>query len=264
MGLEFCSFSSGSSGNCYLVKSDETALLVDTGISGKKIFEGLSATDTDVSMVKVILITHEHSDHIKSLRIVTKKSPQAMVFSNIKTWPYISELVPLERQITFESGESFEVGDIGVKAFHISHDAAEPVGFSFSCGGRQISIMTDTGYVSDEMFGEIKNADLIALEANHDEEVLQYCRYPYQIKRRIKSDVGHLSNEAAGQCICRLAKEDDKQRHILLSHLSRENNSPEMAEITIKNILEEEGIHAGGKIRLDVITRDRISPIFEV
>jgi len=264
MSFEFCSFSSGSSGNSYLVRSERTALLVDAGISGKKIFEGLEATGTDRDMVRGILITHEHSDHIRSLRIVTKKTPAALVCSNFATLKYIEDMVPEERRLTFDSGEDFEIGDIKIRSFRTSHDAAEPVGYSFFNGGRQISILTDTGYVSEEAFAEIKNADLLALEANHDVNVLQVCRYPYYVKRRIAGDKGHLSNEAAAECICRLIEEDDRERHILLSHLSKENNSPEMAEITIKNILEDAGVAGGSKMRLDVITRDCVSPLFEV
>ncbi|MEA4921940.1 MAG: MBL fold metallo-hydrolase [Eubacteriaceae bacterium] len=264
MYLEFCSFSSGSSGNSYMIRTDETVLLVDCGISGKKIFAGLDSVGLEPEDVNGILITHEHSDHVKSLRIVAKKSCEAITYSNISTWQYIAELVPEERQVTFISGDSFVVGDIEVHSFSTSHDAADSVGYSFRSNGRQISIVTDTGYVSEDIFEEIKDADLLALEANHDVDVLRMCRYPYQVKRRILSDEGHLSNEAAGECICRLVEENDKERQILLSHLSRENNTPEMAEITIKNILEEAGIHTGGRLKMDVVVRDKVSPVYQV
>ncbi len=247
-----------------MIKSDETILLVDTGISGKKIFEGLASLGLEPGQVNGILITHEHSDHVKSLRIVTKKSISAIVYSNISTWQYISELVPTERQMIFESGDTFAIGDIEVSSFKTSHDAAEPVGYSFKNGGKQISILTDTGYVSDGAFEKIKEADLLALEANHDVDVLQFCKYPYHIKKRILGEKGHLSNEAAGECICKLMKVNNKKRRVILSHLSNENNTPEMAEITVKNVLEDKGILTGDRLKLDVIIRDKVSPVFEV
>jgi len=232
------------------------------GISGKKIMEGLSVSGILPEQVLGILITHEHSDHIKSLKVTTKKLTNATTYCNIGTWTYLQELVPEDRQITFESGRSFQIGEITVKPFRISHDAAEPVGYSFFAQGKQISVLTDTGCVTEEIFEEIKDADLVALEANHDKDVLQFCRYPYHIKRRILSDIGHLSNEAAGDCICRLVSDNAKKRQILLSHLSHENNTPEIAKVTITNILETAGIYSGGDLYIDVITREKISNIY--
>lgn len=262
MSLKFCSFASGSSGNCYMIQCDETVLLVDVGISGKKIMHGLEASGVAPEQVLGILITHEHSDHIKSLRVSSKKLNNATTYCNIGTWPHLQELVPDNRQVIFESGKSFLIGEITVKPFRISHDASEPVGYSFFAQGKQISVLTDTGCVTEEIYEEIRDADLVALEANHDKDVLQFCRYPYHIKRRILSDIGHLSNEAAGDCICRLAGDNTKKRQILLSHLSHENNTPEIAKVTITNILETAGIYAGGDFCIDVITREKISDIY--
>lgn len=262
--MEFCSFSSGSSGNSYMIKTDETILLVDCGISGKKIFEGLASVGLKPDDVNGILITHEHSDHVKSLRIVSKKSYSAIAYSSIGTWQHIGELVPEERQMVFESGDKFVIGDIEIQSFSTSHDASDSVGYSFRNQGKQISIVTDTGYISDDIFEEIKEADLLTLEANHDVNVLQMCSYPYHIKKRILSNEGHLSNDAAGECICKLVNENSKRRRILLSHLSRENNTPEMAKITVENLLEDEGIFVGDKLQLEVITRDKVSPLFYV
>jgi phosphoribosyl 1,2-cyclic phosphodiesterase len=262
MSLKFCSFASGSSGNCYMIQCEETVLLVDVGISGKKIMHGLETAGVSTEQVLGILITHEHSDHIKSLKTVNKKLLNATTYCNIGTWPHVRELVPEERQVTFESGKPFQIGEITVKPFRISHDAAEPVGYSFFAQGKQISVLTDTGCVTEEIFEEIKDADLVALEANHDKDVLQFCRYPYHIKRRILSDHGHLSNEAAGECICRLIGGNTKKRQILLSHLSNENNTPDIARVTISNIMETAGIYIGGDVLIDVITREEISSVY--
>lgn len=264
MSLSFCSFSSGSSGNCYLVQSDRSALLVDAGISGKKIFEGLAETDTDPEKLRGIVITHEHSDHIKGLRVTAKRCPDVSVYSNQGTWKKLEGLVEEDRQKVFDSGSIFDIGDISVKSFRISHDAAEPVGFSFYCEDKQISIVTDTGFVSDEIIDEISGADILSLEANHEPHVLESGRYPYFLKRRIMGDKGHLSNEAAAECIIRLEQQKHKDRKILLSHLSGNNNTPELAKLTVTNMLEDAGFAVGGSLKLGVFSRSGLSPVFEV
>lgn len=265
MAFSFCSFSSGSSGNCYLVRSGNTALLVDVGISGKKIIEGLSATETPEEQVKGVLVTHEHIDHVKSLRVISKKLPEAKTYANAGTWTQIEENVPETQRETFITGEIFSVGDIQIKPFHISHDAAEPVGFSFFAEGKQISIVTDTGYITEEIFTEMKQADLLALEANHDENMLKVGRYPWNVKQRILGNEGHLSNVAAGNCLCRVLDECySKPRRVLLAHLSRENNFPEMAYQTIKNVLEESEHYLGKQLQLNTMMKDEISMIYKV
>ncbi|MHC1723421.1 MAG: MBL fold metallo-hydrolase [Aminipila sp.] len=265
MAFSFCSFSSGSSGNCYLVRSDSTALLVDVGISGKKIIEGLSATETPEEQVKGVLVTHEHIDHVKSLRVISKKLPVAKTYANAGTWTQIEGNVPETQREIFITGEIFSIGDIQIKPFHISHDAVEPVGFSFYAEGKQISIVTDTGYITEEIFTEMKQADILALEANHDENMLKVGRYPWNVKQRILGNKGHLSNVAAGKCLCRLLDECcSKPRRILLAHLSRENNFPEMAYQTIKNVLEESEYYLGKQLQLNTMMKDEISMIYKV
>lgn len=265
MAFSFCSFSSGSSGNCYLIRSDNTALLVDVGISGKKIIEGLNATETPEELVKGVLVTHEHIDHVKSLRVISKKLPGAKTYANAGTWTQIEENVPDTQRQVFITGEEFSIGDIKVKPFHISHDAAEPVGFSFYAEGKQISIVTDTGYITEEIFTEMKQADILALEANHDENMLKVGRYPWNVKQRILGNKGHLSNVAAGKCLCRLLDECcNKPRRVLLAHLSRENNFPEMAYQTIKNVLEESEYYLGKQLQINTMMKDEISMIYKV
>lgn len=264
MSLNFCSFASGSSGNCYMVRYGKTALLIDAGISGKRIFEGLEQTGTPLEEVEALLITHEHIDHVKSIPIVTKKAPNIKAYANEATWRSIERKVAEEKKAFFHTGEDFEIGGIRVRPFAIPHDAAEPVGFSFYADGRQVSIVTDAGYITEEIFAEIMDADLLVLEANHEVEVLKMCSYPYQTKRRILGDKGHLSNVTAGKCICKLIEARDKARRILLGHLSHQNNEPELAKMTIGNILQEQDIYIGGQLKMDVILRDRVSPVYEV
>lgn len=264
MTLGFCSFSSGSSGNCYLVKSNSTALLVDAGISGKKIWEGLEKTETPREMVSALLITHEHGDHTKSVGTVAKKAKGIRVYASSGTWGGIKAPVEEEQRCAFQAGDCFSIGDIFVKTFRVSHDAADPVGYSFYTGDRQISIVTDTGCVREETMEEMMNADILVLEANHDVDMLRIGKYPWFLKQRVLSDEGHLSNEAAGNALVHLIAEKEKERCVLLAHLSRENNFPEMAYQTVKNILEEANYYIGKHVYLDTLLRDRVSSLYEI
>jgi len=264
MTLQFCSFASGSSGNCYLIKNEKTAILIDAGISGKRIFQALKDTDTPFENVMALLVTHEHIDHVKSLPVVSKKLPNVSVYANDKTWENIERPVEAEKQRRFITGEDFYIDDIMIRSFAIPHDAAEPVGFSVYYGDSQISIVTDVGCITDDIFDEIVNADLLLLEANHEEEILLMGSYPYSLKRRILSDEGHLSNVNAGKCLCKLSAAKCKDRQILLGHLSRENNDPQVAMLAVKNELLENDIIPGNEIKLEVALRDCCSLIYEV
>lgn len=264
MTLSFCSFSSGSSGNCYLVKSNETALLVDAGISGKKVFEGLEKTGTPRDMLSALLITHEHSDHTKSIGVLAKKEKGLCVYANENTWKSLTAPVCEEQQRLFRTGDKLTIGDIEVQTFGVSHDAADPVGYSFYAGGRQISIVTDTGYVREETMEEIMDADLLVLEANHDVDMLRIGKYPWFLKQRVLSDEGHLSNETAGNTLVKILSEKEKERCVLLAHLSRENNFPELAYQTVKNILEEANYYIGKHVYLETLLRDKVSSLYEL
>ncbi|MDD6979240.1 MAG: MBL fold metallo-hydrolase [Firmicutes bacterium] len=264
MTVKFCSFASSSSGNCYMVKDDNTAILIDAGISGKKIFRALEETETSLDMVEAVLVTHEHTDHVKSLPILTKKLPRAAVYANRATWDEIDRPVAPERRREFITGEDFYIGDFTIRPFAISHDAAEPVGFSIYHGEVQISICTDAGYVGEDILEEIKRADLLLLEANHEKEMLLYGRYPYPLKQRILGDEGHLSNLSCGECLCRIIREQPKERMVMLGHLSRENNTPEVALQAVVNTLEEQEIFVGGQLKLQVARRDERSEVYEL
>lgn len=264
MTLKFCSFASGSSGNCYMITDGEDALLIDAGISGKRILGGLDETGILRDSVRAVLVTHEHSDHIKSLPIVTKKLSEVLVYANERTWENINRPVDEERKRIFITEEPFQIGGMTVKPFAVSHDAAEPVGFSIFSKGKQISLLTDSGCISEKLYGEICGADLLLLEANHEKEMLLFGRYPYRIKQRILGEKGHLSNISAGECLCKIIRENPKERRVILGHLSHENNTPEMAMQAIVNTLEESCIYVGGDLKLEIARRDCIGPVYEV
>jgi len=266
MAISFCSFASGSSGNCYMVRTDKTTLLIDVGITGKRVLAGLSENSVDPESIDGILITHEHIDHVRSLRMIGKKASNAEVFASAGTLNMISDKVPLERTHPLPEEGGFLIGDIEVNPFPLSHDAADPRGYSFRYEGRQLTIVTDTGYISEEIFDKIRDANMLVLEANHEVNILRMGPYPYSLQQRILGDEGHLSNETAGKCICRMLKEreGDDVPKVELAHLSKENNSPEQAYLTIRNILFDDDLYIDRDVELNVIARDEISPLIEV
>lgn len=284
--LQFCSFSSGSSGNCYLVKSEKTALLVDAGIPLKRIREGLALTATPEESVEAVLITHEHSDHIRSIGAIcgsrglkhfvfqneertewTVEPPR--IYANAETWNEMDRIAPdayygIPERECCAFREPFDIGDITVRPFHLSHDAAAAMGYSFTAGGSKITIVTDTGIVTDEIREETRNADLLVLEANHDVEMLRIGRYPWFLKQRILGAYGHLSNDTAAELVCDLLREGTAPKTVALAHLSKENNFPEMAYQTLKNAVEEAGYTLGKDIEARTLVRDTVSELFTV
>ncbi|MBQ9960663.1 MAG: MBL fold metallo-hydrolase [Firmicutes bacterium] len=268
MNLGFCSLSSSSSGNCYLIKSETTNLLVDVGISGAKIYKNLANYGIEPSDISHVLLTHEHVDHVKSVSPVAKKSPGAVFCCSGGTLEGLGEKgqIIAGRYCMAVPGEMFMAGDIEVTPFRISHDAAEPVAYTFQREGKKIAIVTDTGVVTEEILEAIKGSDLLVMESNHEVNILLYGSYPYNIKRRILSDVGHLSNEAAGNCILGFLKDLDRCKvpKVLLAHLSQENNTPQQAYITVKNILEEEDFYVGKDLSLGVVLKDQLSELIYI
>ena len=270
MALRFYSFSSSSSGNCYLVKSENTALLVDAGISGKKIIESLCETETPLEDIKGVLITHEHVDHVKSVRVLSKKLCQADIYANLETWSKMPADISEEKIKIFKTEDSFEIGDIKIKPFRISHDASEPVGFTFICEEKQLSIVTDTGYITEEIYKEVKGADLLVLESNHDESMLKMGKYPWNVKQRILGPQGHLSNESAGECISSImterkaSEEECRPLQVLLAHLSSENNFPQLAYHTVKNVLEASEHYLGEMLSIEILMKNQVSKLYEI
>ena len=267
MGLRFCSFASGSTGNCYLVRSDDTALLVDCGISGKRIVESLGACGLGPDDLSAILITHEHTDHVQSVRVMSRKASGAGIYATRGTIKAISDRVPIERFTPIRRNDSFRIGDINIKSFGVFHDASEPVGYIFECGGRMLSVLTDTGIITDGMYESIKTSNAFILEANHEVNILRAGPYPYELQQRILSDFGHLSNVTAAEVICRIL-EDRKDLsdvpYVLLAHISRHNNTPYQAELTVQNILYEHGYMVDRDVRISTASYCEASPEIEV
>lgn len=231
--LKFCSLYSGSTGNSLLVKNDNTCILVDAGVSGIKIVEALNSISIDISEIDAILVTHEHTDHIKSIGTLSKKY-NIPVFANKETWhamPTEEKKVPLDCQKTFTIDNKFSIGSLEICAFSIPHDAANPCGFNIFGSNKKISIATDIGHITPSIFTNLQNSSFVLLESNYDPEVLKCSSYPYNLKRRIAGPNGHLPNKEAGDTISKLI--DSGLKSVMLGHLSKENNFPELAHQTV-------------------------------
>ncbi len=235
--MEVCSIASGSSGNCIYVSSGSTSLLVDVGISGKRIEEGLNSFGLKTADIDGILITHEHSDHIAGLGVISRKLgiPIYATRGTIEAVKGIKALGELPGSLFNEirAGNAFKIKDIDISPVKTSHDAAEPVAFRLSHGGGSVGILTDLGTYNDQTVENFKGVESILIEANHDVNMLLVGkRYPYALKQRILSDKGHLSNETCGKLLCRLLH--DGLKRIMLGHLSMENNLAELAYETVR------------------------------
>jgi phosphoribosyl 1,2-cyclic phosphodiesterase len=262
--IKVCSLFSGSSGNCIYVSYNETSVLIDAGVSGKRIEEALKGIGESFDTIKGIFITHEHSDHINGAGIIARRY-KIPIYANPVTWkamrPFIGKILPeYIRQI--DVGEDFLLGDIGIRSFPIPHDAACPVGYNLFIEGKKLTIATDIGHMSSELMANLEKSDMVLLESNHDIEMLKTGRYPWPLKQRILGDNGHLCNDMAGKVVANLAENGTKT--FLLGHLSQENNFPELAYKTVCNALLERSINPVEDVYLEVALRDRASKVLYI
>ncbi len=260
-----CSIASGSSGNCIYVGSEQTHLLVDTGISKKKIDVGLAELGITGEELSGILITHEHSDHIQGLGVFSRKY-KVPIYATKGTLKGIQEYKCLGKmpeglyhEITVD--EAFMIGDLEVKPFAISHDANEPSGYRIEWNSKKsVAIATDLGIYDNYTIQNLVNLDAVVLEANHDVHMLEVGPYPYPLKRRVLGEQGHLSNELTGRLLCNILH--DKLKYIILGHLSKENNYEELALETVKlEVTMGDNPYKGEELPLYVAKRDAMSNI---
>ncbi|NCB91329.1 MAG: MBL fold metallo-hydrolase [Clostridia bacterium] len=265
--MRLCSIASGSSGNCIYVGSDTTNILIDTGISGKKVEFGLNSLDLTVKDLNGIFVTHEHSDHIKGLGVIARKCG-VPIYATSGTIAAIKESNSLGKMPEgifreIQEDEVCQVGDLAVHPFHISHDAAQPVGYRVDNGGHSVGVATDMGVYDDYIVSQLKGLDALLLEANHDVNMLQVGGYPYYLKRRILGERGHLSNETAGQLLCQLLH--DNMKAVFLGHLSKENNYEALAYETVcAEVTMGDNPYKAGDFKISVAHRDRSSDVVEL
>ena len=265
--MRFCSIASGSSGNCIYVGSDRTHLLVDTGISKKRIEDSLVELDIKGEDLNGIFITHEHVDHIQGLGVFCRKYDIPIyatkgTIEGIKTCKSIGQ-IPDGLLQEIPKDMPFEVGDLEVKAFTISHDANEPTGFRIQNGLKTVAVATDLGTYDDYIVENLKGLNAVLLEANHDTHMVEVGPYPYYLKQRVLGKKGHLSNESSGRLLCNILHDD--LRCIMLGHLSKDNNFAELAYETVKLEVTMSKIpFNGNELPLMVADRDKMSKIYHI
>lgn len=242
MTLRFSVLASGSTGNAFFIQSKKTKLLVDVGLSGKqmdRLFEEVKVNPHELSG---ILVTHEHTDHIKGLGVLARKY-DLPIFANEKTWAKMESSIgklTLDQKFHFESNSVKTFHDIDVESFSVSHDAVDPMFFTFHKDDQKVVLLTDLGYVSEKIKKTIEDANAYIIEANHDINMLQMGHYPWNVKRRILGDYGHISNEDCGLALSEIMT--DRTERVYLAHLSKDNNMKELARMSVEQVLSERGM----------------------
>lgn len=262
--LNFCSLYSGSSGNSLFIETSHTKLLIDAGVSSKKIENALLNVNVEPSNIDGILVTHEHIDHVQGLGTFSKKF-NLPVFVNQETldaMPKQRDKIDSNNIRTFKISDKFSIGDLEIKPFSIPHDATNPCGFNIWKEDKKISIATDIGHMTNDILKHLEESLFIMLEANYDPEVLRCSSYPFNLKSRIAGPTGHLSNEIAGKTISYLLKSGLK--NAMLGHLSKESNFPELAYQTVMDELITNQCFDKDSLNLNVASRDCPSKLITI
>lgn len=261
---KFAILSSGSSGNCLFIEYKGSKILVDAGFSARKIENLLKEIGKDANELDAIFLTHEHADHIKGAGTLSRRY-NIPIFANGGTWKGIEKCVGKvkdENIRVFNSDKFLSFGSMDIMPIKTHHDANEPVGYILYLGNQKITILTDTGIVDENMAYEIKGSDIYYMEANHDLEALKRGPYPYPLKLRVMSNMGHLSNDQSAEVLADAL--EGKEERVFLGHLSETNNTPELSRLTVDNYLRSLGLDTNKDIFLDVADRHKPSAIVEL
>jgi len=264
MKLNFCSLSSGSSGNCYYIGNESTGILIDAGIPAGTIRKFLKGKGISIQTIMGVLVTHNHTDHTRGLEVFTRKN-NLPVFTTQKIWKSIvSRQNKLSGTTVHEIGlqQQFHLAGFDIEAFPVSHDAPETVGFHICTEDFKTTLATDLGHICQTSAPYFKAANLLVLESNYDEKMLMNGRYPHFLKARILSDHGHLGNQQSATFLADIMGEN--LRHICLAHLSNQNNTPELALQTLKQTFKDKGISTNGQLRISVLERNMPSELISL
>lgn len=262
--LKISVLASGSTGNVTYIESEKEKLLIDAGLSGKKIEELLNQIGHSLSEIDGLLITHEHNDHSHGAGVISRKY-DIPIYANKDTWNAMGKLIgniKLQNKCDFENNSLKTIGDIDIESFRVSHDAVNPQFYAIHYNNKTFVIISDTGYISDCVQGVIKNADGYLFECNHDLEMLRSGQYPWSLKRRIMSDTGHLSNIDAANYLSKLI--GNKTKNIFLGHLSQNNNQKDLAKITVSSILKEHDFNVDNDFILRNTDFDKPTDIMDI
>ncbi|MDE7253542.1 MAG: MBL fold metallo-hydrolase [Acetatifactor sp.] len=265
--MRLCSIASGSSGNCIYVGSDATHLLVDVGISGKRTESGLNYLGLTGQDIDGILITHEHADHINGLGVIVRKYgiPIYATKGTIEAIKRSGGVGEIDEGLFHEvyEDEKLIIKDLAINPMKVAHDAAQPVAYRVSYGRKKVAICTDLGHFTDYTVDCLRGMDVLFLEANHDVNMLQVGPYPYYLKQRILGDKGHLSNENSGRLLSRVLH--DGVQSIILGHLSKENNLPELAYEAVRmEITLGDNPYNANDFRMQVAKRSEPTPAIQI
>jgi phosphoribosyl 1,2-cyclic phosphodiesterase len=256
-GVSFCILASGSSGNAAFLSTGNTRILIDAGLSMKELARRLALIGESLESIDAILISHEHSDHVAGLPVLARsKKVRARIFLTRLTAPAIDWGGGQPRLETFQAGAAFTVGDVEVTSFSIPHDALDPVAFCLEAGGARIGIVTDLGYIPASIKFHLRHTDLLMLESNHDLDMLKVGPYPWSIKQRVMSRVGHLSNLGMSEFL--MQDLDPSTHRLVLGHLSEQNNHPEIVRMIASQSLEERGL----RTQLSIAAQHTASEVF--
>ncbi|MBK0348632.1 MBL fold metallo-hydrolase [Aerococcaceae bacterium zg-ZJ1578] len=259
--LRFSVLASGSSGNCTYVETDKQRVLIDAGLSGKKIQSLMEQINRDLTQVDALFVTHEHKDHILGVGVLARKY-NLPVYANRMTWLAMENhigAIPMENRRYIEPDQLLTLGDLDILSYNVSHDAAQPQFYAFQKGDKQFVMLTDTGYVSDRLRSQLKNATAYLIESNHEVEMLRYGQYPWSLKQRILGDKGHLSNEAGALAMVDMIGNQTKQ--IYLGHLSQDNNTKELAMSTMHSTLTAREMGVGEAFHLHMTDPSVATPM---
>ena len=237
--LQFSVLASGSSGNCTYIESNQQKILVDAGLSGKRIEALMKQIDRRLDDIDAIFVTHEHKDHIHGVGVLSRKY-NLPIYANQKTWSKMDTMIGQiheDNRRIFNPDQMLSFGDIDILSYEVSHDAIQPQFYAFQKADKQFVMLTDTGYVSDKLRSDLRNASAYLIESNHEIEMLRYGKYPWSLKQRILGDKGHLSNEDGALAMIDLIGQ--KTKSIYLGHLSRDNNTKELAMDAMRHTLED-------------------------
>ena len=262
--LNFCSLSSGSSGNCYYLGNEFHGILIDAGISAGSIRKFLKNMDISMQSIMGVLITHNHIDHIRGLELLTRKN-NLPAFTTQKVWESIlsphKEISPdCIREITLQ--QKFHLAGFDIEAFPVSHDAPETIGFHISAGNKKITIVTDLGHICQTAAKYVRTANLLVRESNYDELMLENGRYPHFLKARISSDHGHLGNQQTASFLA--DNINDNMNHICFAHLSKNNNTPELVLQTLDQTFSKKGIPLNGRPQISILNRNAPTDIISL
>ncbi|MFS1663210.1 MBL fold metallo-hydrolase [Streptococcus sp. zg-JUN1979] len=265
-GFRYSILASGSSGNAFYVETKKQRLLIDAGLTGKKITSLLAEINRKPEDLDAILITHEHSDHIKGVGVLARKY-HLDIYANEKTWEIIDDKemlgkIATEHKHIFSRDEMLTFGDLDIESYGVSHDAQDPQFYRIMKDNKSFVMLTDTGYVSDRMAGLIENADAYLIESNHDIDILRSGAYPWHLKQRILSDKGHLSNEDGAETMIRTL--GNRTKKIYLGHLSKENNIKELAHMTMEHQLMAADIGVGSDLKVLDTSPDEACPLTNI